>query len=97
MHLGPDLHPQDHPGLGDRPRLLRSVRMPEPGGTVDPATGSVRREMAVRYKGRPELKIEGGILRPRVERLLVGRRDCTKLGDGLLKQITLVREAVPVS
>jgi len=33
---------------------------------------------AKRYKGRPELRIDGGILRPRVEKLLVGRRDCTK-------------------
>ncbi|WP_460829483.1 nuclease-related domain-containing protein [Nocardioides hungaricus] len=29
---------------------------------------------AKRYKGRPELKIEGGILRPKVEKVLVGRR-----------------------
>lgn len=49
---------------------------------------------AKRYKGRPELKIEGGILRPRVEMLLVGRRDCTNLVDGVLKQIDLVREVV---
>ena len=49
---------------------------------------------AKRYKGRPELKIEGGILRPRVEKVLVGRRDCTKLVDGVLKQIDLVREVV---
>lgn len=50
---------------------------------------------AKRYKGRrPELKIEGGILRPRVERLLVGRRDCTKLVDDLLKQVELVRAIV---
>jgi hypothetical protein len=49
---------------------------------------------AKRYKGRPELKIEGGIVRPRVEKLLVGRRDCTKLVDGVLKQIALVREVV---
>ncbi|KUM36587.1 NERD domain protein [Arthrobacter sp. EpRS71] len=46
---------------------------------------------AKRYKGRPELKIEGGILRPRVEKLLVGRRDCTKLVDGVLKQVEVVR------
>ncbi|MGD8213692.1 nuclease-related domain-containing protein [Aestuariimicrobium sp. Y1814] len=55
---------------------------------------------AKRYKGRPELKIEGGILRPRVERVLVGRRDCTELVDGVLKQVALVREVVsdiPVS
>jgi len=49
---------------------------------------------AKRYKGRPELKIEGGLLRPRVERLLVGRRDCTKLVDGVLKQVELVRDLV---
>ncbi|PVZ52690.1 NERD domain protein [Arthrobacter sp. H-02-3] len=49
---------------------------------------------AKRYKGRPELKIEGGILRPRVEKLLVGRRDCTKLVDGVLKQVDVVRDLV---
>jgi len=49
---------------------------------------------AKRYKGRPELKIEGGILRPKLEKVLVGRRDCTKLVDGVLKQVDLVRDAV---
>lgn len=49
---------------------------------------------AKRYKGRPELKIEGGILRPRVEKVLVGRRDCTNLVDGVLKQVDLVRDVV---
>ena len=42
---------------------------------------------AKRYKGRPELKVEGGILRLRVEKVLVGGRDCTKLVDGVLKQV----------
>lgn len=49
---------------------------------------------AKRYKGRPELRIEGGILRPRVEKVLVGRSDCTKLVDGVLKQIDIVRDVV---
>lgn len=49
---------------------------------------------AKRYKGRPELKIEGGVLRARVETVLVGRRDCTKLVDGVLKQKDLVREVM---
>ena len=49
---------------------------------------------AKRYKGRPELKVEGGLLRPRVEKVLVGRRDCTKLVDGVLKQVDLVRDVV---
>lgn len=46
---------------------------------------------AKRYKGRPRLEIEGGILRPRVEKLMVGRRDCTKIVDGVLKQMDVVR------
>lgn len=49
---------------------------------------------AKRYKGKPELRVEGGILRPRVEKVLVGRRDCTKLVDGVLKQVELVRDLV---
>lgn len=49
---------------------------------------------AKRYKGRPELKVEGGIIRPRVEKLLVGHRDCTKLLDGVSRQVDLVRDAV---
>lgn len=49
---------------------------------------------AKRYKGRPELKVEDGILRPRAEKVLVGRRDCTKLVDGVLKQVDLVRDVV---
>jgi hypothetical protein len=49
---------------------------------------------AKRYGGRPELKTEGGILRPRVEKLLVGRRDCTKLVDGVLKQVDVMRDLV---
>jgi hypothetical protein len=49
---------------------------------------------AKRYKGRPALMIEGGILRPKVEKLMVGRRDCTELVDGVLKQVDIVREIV---
>lgn len=49
---------------------------------------------AKRYKGRPMLRVEGGILRPRVERLLVGGRDCTKLVDGVTKQVALVSDAL---
>ena len=49
---------------------------------------------AKRYQGRPELKVDGGILRTRVERVLVGRRDCTTLVDGVLKQVEVVRDLV---
>lgn len=49
---------------------------------------------AKRYKGRPQLRVEGGILRPRVERLMVGRRDCSKLVTGIRKQVDLVTAAL---
>jgi hypothetical protein len=45
---------------------------------------------AKRYTGAPELKVEGGFFRPRVKRLMVGRRDCTKLVDGMKWQIDVV-------
>jgi hypothetical protein len=55
---------------------------------------------AKKYRGRPQLEIEGGVLRPRVEKLLVGTRDCTKLVDGVLKQVAIVRnlldEDIPI-
>ena len=47
---------------------------------------------AKKYRGRPNLKVDGGLLRPRVERLLVGSRDCTKLLDGVHKQVAVVRD-----
>src|SRR4051812_30637696 len=51
---------------------------------------------------RPELRVEGGLLRPRVEKLMVGARDRTKLVDGVLNQVERVRavledENVPVA
>ena len=46
------------------------------------------------YKGRPQLKVEGGFLRPRVEMLLVGGRDGTKLVDGPLRQTETVRATI---
>jgi hypothetical protein len=49
---------------------------------------------AKRYRGRPQLKVEGGLLRPRVEKLLVGSRDCTKVVDGVLKQVDVASAIV---
>ena len=49
---------------------------------------------AKKYKGRPHLRVEGGIIRQRSEKLLVGSRDRTKLVDGMLKQVALVRAAL---
>lgn len=50
---------------------------------------------AKKYRGRPHLQVQGGFLRPRVERLRVGTRDCTRLVDGVIKQLTVVRDHIP--
>ena len=42
---------------------------------------------AKKYKGSPSLRVEGGILRPRVEKLMVGGRDKSRLVDGVLWQV----------
>ena len=42
---------------------------------------------AKRYAGRPQLKVSGGLFRPRVQKLYVGSRDCTRLVDGVLDQV----------
>ena len=48
-----------------------------------------------RYVGKaPEKRVEGGIIRPRVELLMVKGRDKTALVDGMLEQVAHVREAV---
>ncbi len=46
---------------------------------------------AKRYRGRPHLRVEGGLLRPRTERLLVGGRNGTKLLSGVAAQVDRVR------
>lgn len=75
-------------------RLLHDRRIPGSRANIDhiavTATGVYVID-AKRYQGRPQLKIDGGLFGPRVERLLVGSRDCTKLVDGVLKQVGVVR------
>ena len=78
-------------------RVLHDRRIPGSKANIDhiavAATGIYVID-AKKYEGRPSLKIEGGLFRPRVERLLVGSRDCTKLVDGVLKQVDVVRGIV---
>ena len=52
---------------------------------------------AKRYKGRPHLRVEGGIFRPRTEKLMVGSRDCSKLVPGVARQVDLVTAAIQKS
>jgi hypothetical protein len=78
-------------------RVLHDRRLPKSRANIDhlavTQTGVYVID-AKKYTGRPHLKVEGGLLRPRVERLLVGTRDCTKLVDGVIKQVEIVRGVV---
>ena len=78
----------------DTLRLLHDRQIPRSKANIDHlavTASGVYVIDAKKYRGRPHLKIEGGLVRPRVERLLVGSRDCTKLVDGVLKQVDVVR------
>ena len=77
----------------DTLRLLHDRRIPRSKANIDHlavTASGVYVIDAKKHRGRPHLKIEGGLFRPRVERLLVGSRDCTKLVDGVLKQVEVV-------
>ena len=76
-------------------RLLHDRRMPRSRANIDhlavTPTGVYVID-AKKYCGRPHLKIDGGLFQPRIERLLVGSRDRSKLVDGVLKQVDVIRE-----
>lgn len=77
--------------------LLHDRRIPRTRANIDhiavSATGVFILD-AKRYQGRPRLQVRGGLFTPRTESLLVGRRDCSKLVDGVLRQVDTVRAAL---
>jgi hypothetical protein len=78
--------------------LLHDRRLPGTRTNIDHLAvgpGGITVIDAKRLKGRVEVRRDGGILRPRRERLFVGGREKTKLVEGLLRQVTAVREAFP--
>lgn len=82
---------------GDTLAVLHDRRIPKSRANIDHlviTTAGIWVVDAKRYRGRPDLRIEGGILRPRTETLMVGRRDCSALVEGVLKQVGLVRDVV---
>lgn len=82
---------------GEGVRLLHDRRIPGTRANIDHiavAPSGVFVIDAKRYRGRPHLRVEGGILRVRVEKLMVGTRDCTKLVEGVAKQVRLVHDVV---
>lgn len=88
----------------DTVRLLHDRRIPGTRANIDHLAVTPAGVLVIdakRYVGqRPALVVEGGLFRPRVEKLRVGSRDQTKLVDGVLKQVELVAglvgDALPV-
>jgi hypothetical protein len=79
---------------GDAFRVLHDRRIPGTRTNIDHLAvtrSGVYVIDAKKYRGRPRLRVDGGILRPRTERVFVGSRDCTNLVDGVLKQLDVVR------
>lgn len=84
--------------LPDTFRVMHDRRIPGTRANIDHVAvgpSGVWVIDAKRYKGqRPELRVEGGVIRPRVESLRVGGRDRNKLVDGVRSQLERVSTAV---
>ena len=81
----------------DSLRVLHDRRIPGSRANIDHLAVTPTGVFVIdakKYAGRPHLTIEGGLLRPRVEKLMVGSRNCTKLVEGMLKQIEVVRGVI---
>jgi hypothetical protein len=82
----------------DSIRVLHDRRIPRSRANIDHIVitpGAVWVIDAKRYGGRPELRVDGGLIRPRTESLLVGGRDKTALVEGVLSQAARMCDAVP--
>lgn len=82
---------------GPSARVLHDRRIPGTRANIDHimvCPSGVLVIDAKQYKGRPHLRVEGGIIRERSEKLMVGSRDCTKLVDGVLKQVGHIRDVL---
>lgn len=79
-------------------RVLHDRRIPGTRANIDhlavTPTGVYVIDAKRYVNKRPSLKVEGGLLRPRTEKLLIGGRDQTKLVEGVLKQVALVQTVV---
>lgn len=83
--------------VNDSTLVLHDRRIPPTRANIDHlvvASSGVFVIDAKKYKGRPSLRIDGGFFHPRVERLMVGSRDQTKLVDGVKAQVNKVRAAL---
>lgn len=82
----------------DRLAVLRDRRVPGTRANIDHivvCAGGVWVIDTKRYKGRPERRVGGGLVRPRVELLYVGGRNKTSLVEGVKWQVEKVQNALP--
>jgi len=92
--LGATLTRLAGPGL----RVLHDRRIPKSRANIDHIvlcpTGVYVVDAKRYVDKRPQLRHEGGILRPRVDHLYVGGRHSDHLVEGVLKHVGLVRAAI---
>lgn len=77
--------------------VLHDRRVPRSRANIDHlviTSGAVWVVDTKRYTGRPHLRAEGGMFRPRTVRLFVGRRNGTTLLEGVKRQVEVVRAIV---
>jgi len=82
---------------GDKVAVLHDRRIPGGRTNIDHLVITTKRIWVIdakRYTGRPERRAEGGLFRPRTERLFIAGRDRSQLVDGLLAQVGQVKKAV---
>lgn len=78
-------------------RVLHDRRIPGTSANIDHLAITPNGVLVIDaklYRGRPSMVVEGGLFRPQVEKLRIGRRDRTKLVDGVLKQVDCVSGVV---
>jgi hypothetical protein len=83
--------------VSDRILVLHDRRIPGSRANIDHVAvtpSGIYVIDAKKYRGRPHLKIEGGLIRPRVEKLMVGTSNRTELVEGMLHQVDVVRGIV---
>lgn len=78
-------------------QVLHDRRIPRSRANIDHfvvTSGGIWVVDTKKYRGRPTRRVEGGVLRPRVEKLIVAGRDRSKLIDGVQWQVEQVRHVV---
>lgn len=78
---------------GDSLRVLHDRKIPRSTANIDHLAVTPNGVFVIdakRYRGRPALVVDGGLIRPRVEKLTVAGRDRTKLVDDVFTQVNMV-------